>query len=67
MEYSGSDDSSKEDEEDGGEGGGPPTRMLCQGVDDSLKNESISSPGVYGSMEGLLRPSFFWSLELRLS
>ena len=45
-----SNDLSKEDEEDGGKGGGAPNWMLCQGVVDSLKNESRSSPWVDASL-----------------
>ena len=67
MEDSRSDDLFEEDEEEGGKGDGPPTQMLCRGVIEYLKNESRSSLGVDGSLEGSLRPSVFWSLEFRLS
>ena len=48
MEGSGSDDLSKEYEEEGGEGGGPPAQMLCRGVFDSWKNDSILNLAVDG-------------------
>ena len=67
MEDSRSDDSFEEDEEEGGKGGGPPTRILFRGVINSLRNESRSIPGVYGSLERSLHPSVFWSPELSLS
>ena len=60
------DDWSEEDEEEGGDGGGPPVPMVGQGVDEFSKSESISNPGVDGSLGRGRFLLAFESLELRL-